>query len=50
MSILIFLVPIALLLSGGALAGFIWATKDGQFNDLDTPALRALIEEGKENE
>ncbi len=42
MTILFILVPVALgvvLISVGA---FVWATRKGQFDDLETPALRVL--------
>ena len=42
MSILFVILPITLLLSLGAVAAFTWATRGGQFDDLQTPALRAL--------
>jgi len=42
MSILFLIFPITLLLSLGAVAAFTWATRGGQFDDLQTPALRAL--------
>jgi cbb3-type cytochrome oxidase maturation protein len=42
MSILLFILPITLLLSLAAVAAFTWATRSGQFDDLQTPALRAL--------
>ena len=45
MNILIVLMPIALLLSVSAVWAFIKAVKSGQFEDLDTPAYRALLEE-----
>ena len=32
-------------LSGGAVAAFAWATRRGQFDDLETPALRILHDE-----
>lgn len=32
----------ALLLSLGAVAAFTWATRRGQFDDIKTPAIRAL--------
>jgi cbb3-type cytochrome oxidase maturation protein len=40
MSVLFIVLPLALLLAGGAVAAFVWAAKDGQFDDLDTPAVR----------
>lgn len=42
MTVLYVLVPMALLLGGGAVAAFLWATQDGQLDDLETPALRIL--------
>jgi len=42
MNILIVLIPLSLLLLGLAIAAFFWATGDGQFDDLDTPAHRIL--------
>jgi len=36
------LVPLALLVVGAAVGAFIWATRSGQFDDLDTPGLRML--------
>ncbi|MEY3026252.1 MAG: hypothetical protein RL136_171 [Planctomycetota bacterium] len=37
--------PVALLVGGAALAAFIWAARDDQFEDLDTPARRALFDD-----
>lgn len=37
--------PVALLIAGAALAAFVWAARDDQFEDLDTPARRALFED-----
>lgn len=45
MSILYVLVPLAVLMSGGAVALFAWATRRGQFDDLETPALRILVDD-----
>ncbi len=42
MSIIFLILPITLLLSLGGVAAFTWATRGGQFDDLRTPALRAL--------
>lgn len=44
MSILFVILPITLLLSLSAVLGYAWATRSGQFDDLTTPALRALHE------
>jgi cbb3-type cytochrome oxidase maturation protein len=42
MSVLYLLVPIALVLVGIALGAYVWAVKRGQFDDLTTPAMRAI--------
>jgi cbb3-type cytochrome oxidase maturation protein len=42
MSIIFFILPITLLLSLAAVLAFAWATRQGQFDDLQTPAVRAL--------
>ena len=38
-------VPLALLVVGAAVAAYLWAARDGQFDDLTTPAVRALHED-----
>lgn len=45
MSILLLLVPLALMLLVVAIGAFVWAVKRGQFDDLDTPALSILVDE-----
>ena len=45
MSVLYLVIPLAILLAGGALAAFFWAVHRGQFDDLDTPALRPLFDD-----
>jgi len=42
MTNLLLLIPAALFLGGLGLAGFIWALRSGQFEDLDGAALRIL--------
>jgi cbb3-type cytochrome oxidase maturation protein len=42
MTVLFVLVPLALLSAFGAVFGFLWATRTGQLDDLETPALRML--------
>ena len=39
------LLPLALLIAGIALGLFIWAARTGQFDDLDTPAVRILFDD-----
>lgn len=45
MNILFFMIPIAILLGLTFVYFFIWATKNGQFEDLDTPAVKILLED-----
>ncbi len=47
MSILGLLIPLALLLGGGALAAYVIAARRGQFEDLETPAYRALLDDSE---
>jgi cbb3-type cytochrome oxidase maturation protein len=48
MSVIYILLPVAALLAAGAVAAFIWAVRRGQFDDLDTPAVRILLDEDDE--
>ena len=47
MEVISFLIPLALLLAASFIAGFIWMTIKGQYDDLETPPLRILIDEDK---
>jgi cbb3-type cytochrome oxidase maturation protein len=47
MNILFLLIPLALLLGGGALFSFFYAARKGQFDDLNTPAYRALLDDSE---
>lgn len=42
MSIIMYLIPVALLLGLCGLAAFIWSIRSGQFDDMDGPAYRIL--------
>lgn len=42
MSILYLVLPLALVIVLAAVLAFIWAARRGQFDDLETPALRML--------
>jgi len=48
MSIIFLILPVTLFLSAGAVAAFAWATRSGQFDDLETPAIRLLHEDRPE--
>ena len=48
MNSLVFLVPLALLLGGAALAAFLWSLSSGQYDDLDGAAERILLDENSD--
>jgi cbb3-type cytochrome oxidase maturation protein len=45
MEVLVFLVPLALLLGGLGLVGFLWSLRNGQYDDLDGAAWRAIADD-----
>jgi cbb3-type cytochrome oxidase maturation protein len=45
MSILYMLIPIAVLLVAGAIWFFVWSVRTGQFEDLEGPAYRILMDD-----
>ncbi|MGO9774372.1 MAG: cbb3-type cytochrome oxidase assembly protein CcoS [Roseiarcus sp.] len=45
MNVLVYLVPLALALGGLGLAGFLWAMRSGQFDDLEGAAWRAISDD-----
>ena len=45
MEILYLLIPLGLLVLGVAIWGFIWAVKTGQFDDMEGPAYRILMDD-----
>jgi cbb3-type cytochrome oxidase maturation protein len=47
MSVLFLVVPLATVLVGVAVWAFVWAARRGQFDDLDTPAMRMLHDDDK---
>jgi cbb3-type cytochrome oxidase maturation protein len=47
MVVMFVLLPVALLFSAAAVAVFVWATRTGQFDDLETPGLRILDEDAR---
>lgn len=48
MSMLIYLIPVALFLGALALVAFLWALRSGQYEDLDGAATRILFDEEDE--
>jgi cbb3-type cytochrome oxidase maturation protein len=45
MSVIFIVLPLALVVVLAAVIAFLWAARRGQFDDLTTPALRALHED-----
>jgi cbb3-type cytochrome oxidase maturation protein len=45
MEVLVFLVPLALLLGLLGLAGFLWSLRNGQYDDLEGAAWRAIADD-----
>jgi len=45
MNILYLLIPISIVLLGFAIWAFVWAIKSGQFDDLEGPAHRILMDD-----
>ncbi len=45
MEILYILIPLGLLVLGVAIWGFLWAVKTGQFDDMEGPAHRILMDD-----
>lgn len=45
MTMLTFLIPVALFLGGLGLIAFLWALRSGQYEDLDGSAERILIDD-----
>jgi cbb3-type cytochrome oxidase maturation protein len=49
MSVLFIVLPLAIVLAGLALAAFIIAAKQGQYDDLDSPQWRMLFSDSDRN-
>ncbi|MGJ3261547.1 MAG: cbb3-type cytochrome oxidase assembly protein CcoS [Rhodospirillales bacterium] len=48
MSVIAYLIPIALFLGLIGLVGFLWCLKSGQFDDLDGAAERILLDDDEQ--
>jgi cbb3-type cytochrome oxidase maturation protein len=48
-SVLYYLIPLALVLLAGALWAFAWSVRNGQFEDLEGPAHRILMDDDDPN-
>lgn len=49
MSVIMLMLPLALLLAGVFVWAFIRSVKSGQYDDLDTPAIRAVFDDEPTN-
>lgn len=47
MSVLYVLIPLGLVLLGLAVWAFFWAVGSGQFDDMDTPAWRVVMDDDR---
>jgi cbb3-type cytochrome oxidase maturation protein len=50
MEVLVYLVPLAILLGALGLAAFLWSLKNGQYDDLDGAAWRAIADDEEPTE
>jgi cbb3-type cytochrome oxidase maturation protein len=46
-SVLYLVVPLAIVIAAVTVGAFVWAARRGQFDDLTTPAMRALQDDGE---
>jgi cbb3-type cytochrome oxidase maturation protein len=47
MEVIVVLLPLALLLGAFFIFAFIWSARKGQYDDLETPRFRMLLEDQK---
>lgn len=47
MSVIYLVLPLALVIVGVAVYAFVWSAKSGQFDDMETPAVRMLHDDTK---
>lgn len=45
MNALLLLIPLSLVLLGAAACTLVWAIRDGQYDDLDAPAVDLLVDD-----
>ncbi|MCO6432247.1 MAG: cbb3-type cytochrome oxidase assembly protein CcoS [Deltaproteobacteria bacterium] len=50
MEVIFILLPLSLALGGVFLLAYFWAARSGQFEDLETPAVRILPDEERETD
>lgn len=49
MEVIFIVMLLGLLLAAAAVIAFIWATRAGQFDDLDTPAMRVVLDDDEDD-
>lgn len=47
MSVVFLVLPLALLVVAAAVGAFVWSARSGQYDDLETPAVRMLRDESR---
>ncbi|MFN5583202.1 cbb3-type cytochrome oxidase assembly protein CcoS [Gemmatimonas sp.] len=47
MSVIFIVLPLALVIVSAAVWAFVWSARSGQLDDLETPAVRMLRDEGR---
>lgn len=47
MEIIVVLLPLALLLGGFFIFAFVWSARKGQYDDMETPRFRMLLDDEK---
>ncbi|PIQ62527.1 MAG: cbb3-type cytochrome oxidase assembly protein CcoS [Bacteroidetes bacterium CG12_big_fil_rev_8_21_14_0_65_60_17] len=50
MNVLYILVPLALALAAAGVAAFIWSVRSGQYDDVETPGMRMLVDEDEDDD
>ncbi len=45
MAVIYIVLPLAFLVAGAGILAFIWAARRGEFDDLDTPPIRAILDD-----
>ncbi len=48
MSVIYLVLPLALLIAIGAILAFAWSLRSGQLDDLETPAIRLLLDDDED--
>ena len=49
MSVVFIILHVAILMAAAAVAAFLWSVNHGQFDDVDTPPYRAIVDDERHN-